>query len=175
MQNQKKKKANVSSEMTHLMSFICCLWQELYDYGGGIPNELVVMLERCVGLNARWPGLIPDAYLTYRLYDLPPHTSQTVPCSTDPVFNDATSYPLAVTADVMRYFRSAGWKSHFKFLVLASHLSCTVSSGPAVCGSMFLTTVKIRCHRPTWPRLRSLRALATGREIRGVFSWIEAY
>lgn len=79
--------------------------QELHDYGGGIPNELVVMLERCVGLNARWPGLLPDAYVTYRFYDLPPHVSQTVQCTADPVFNDTTSYPLAVTTDVLHYLR----------------------------------------------------------------------
>ncbi|KAF7229838.1 protein fantom-like [Nothobranchius furzeri] len=80
---------------------------ELYDYGGGIPNELVVMLERCIGLNARWPGLHPDSYLTYRLYDLPPHVSLTVQCTSDPVFNDVTSYPLAVTMDVLHYLRSS--------------------------------------------------------------------
>lgn len=79
--------------------------QELHDYGGGIPNELVVMLERCVGLSARWPGLLPDAYLTYRFYDLPTHVSQTVQCTADPVFNDTTSYPLAVTTDVLHYLR----------------------------------------------------------------------
>lgn len=81
--------------------------QELHDYGGGIPNELMLVLERCVGLSARWPGLLPDAYLTYRLYDLPPHVSETVQCSTDPVFNDTASYPLAVTADVLHYLRYA--------------------------------------------------------------------
>ncbi|XP_026017450.1 protein fantom isoform X1 [Astatotilapia calliptera] len=81
--------------------------EELHDYGGGIPNELVVMLERCVGLSARWPGLLPDAYLTYRLYDLPPHVSQTTKCTADPVFNDATSYPLAITTDVLQYLRSS--------------------------------------------------------------------
>ncbi|XP_030018143.1 protein fantom isoform X2 [Sphaeramia orbicularis] len=81
--------------------------EELHDYGGGIPNELVVMLERCVGLSARWPGLLPDAYLQYRLYDLPPHVSETVQCTPDPVFNDTTSYPLAVTADVLHYLRSS--------------------------------------------------------------------
>ncbi|XP_054603393.1 protein fantom isoform X2 [Nothobranchius furzeri] len=81
--------------------------EELYDYGGGIPNELVVMLERCIGLNARWPGLHPDSYLTYRLYDLPPHVSLTVQCTSDPVFNDVTSYPLAVTMDVLHYLRSS--------------------------------------------------------------------
>lgn len=63
------------------------------------------MLESCVGLNARWPGLLPDAYLTYRFYDLPPHVSQTVQYSADPVFNDTTSYPLAVTNDVLHYLR----------------------------------------------------------------------
>ncbi|XP_063326254.1 protein fantom isoform X2 [Pelmatolapia mariae] len=81
--------------------------EELHDYGGGIPNELVVMLERCVGLSARWPGLLPDAYLTYRLYDLPPHVSQTIKCTADPAFNDATSYPLAITTDVLQYLRSS--------------------------------------------------------------------
>ncbi|XP_067436448.1 protein fantom [Thunnus thynnus] len=81
--------------------------EELHDYGGGIPNELVLVLERCVGLSPRWPGLLPDAYLTYRLYDLPPHVSQTVQCSADPVFNDTTSYPLAVTTDVLHYLRSS--------------------------------------------------------------------
>lgn len=58
-----------------------------------------------MGLNARWPGLLPDAYLTYRFYDLPPHVSQTVQCTADPVFNDTTSYSLAVTTDVLHYLR----------------------------------------------------------------------
>ncbi|XP_034146622.1 protein fantom isoform X2 [Esox lucius] len=80
--------------------------QELFDYGGGIPNELEVLLERCVGLSARWPGLLPDAYLMYRLYDLPPHTSPIIPCSTDPLFNDMVSYPVAVTNDVLEYLRA---------------------------------------------------------------------
>ncbi|KAM6949161.1 protein fantom [Aplochiton taeniatus] len=80
--------------------------EELYDYGGGIPNELEVVLERCVGLAASWPGLLPDAYLMYRLYDLPPHTSPTVQCCSDPLFNDAVCYPLAVTHDVLEYLRS---------------------------------------------------------------------
>lgn len=84
------------------------LLQELYDYGRGIPNELVVTLERCVGLSTRWPGLFPDAYLTYRIYDLPPHVSHTAPCSADPVFHDTAAYPLAVTADVLRYLRYGG-------------------------------------------------------------------
>ncbi|XP_030630839.1 protein fantom [Chanos chanos] len=78
---------------------------ELFDYGRGIPNELEVVLERCVGLSARWPGLLPDVYLTYRLYDLPPHVTPTIPCSSDPVFDDITSYPLAVTVDVLEYLK----------------------------------------------------------------------
>ncbi|KAG7265927.1 hypothetical protein CRUP_036120 [Coryphaenoides rupestris] len=76
---------------------------ELFDYGGGIPNELVISVERCVGLSGRWPGLLPDAYMTYRFYDLPPHVSSTVQCCADPAFNDTVSYPLAVTADVLQY------------------------------------------------------------------------
>ncbi|XP_024864266.1 protein fantom isoform X3 [Kryptolebias marmoratus] len=118
--------------------------EELHDYGSGIPNELVVMLERCVGLNARWPGLLPDAYLTYRLYDLPPHTSQTVQCAADPVFNDVTSYPLAVAPDVLNYFRSSSlWVYVFD--------DSDDQIPPA-----YLAKTPI-----------PLRALATGREIRG--------
>nr|XP_046183929.1 LOW QUALITY PROTEIN: protein fantom [Oncorhynchus gorbuscha] len=79
--------------------------QELFDYGRGIPNELEVVLEHCVGLSARWPELLPDSYLMYRLYDLPPHASPTIPCSADPLFNDTVSYPLAVTTDVLEYLR----------------------------------------------------------------------
>lgn len=102
--------------MYRIYLWLCLyLWQELHDYGGGIPNELVVMLERCVGLSARWPGLLPDAYLTYRLYDLPPHVSQTTKCTADPVFNDATSYPLAITTDVLQYLRYASSKVFFCF------------------------------------------------------------
>ncbi|CAJ1086752.1 protein fantom [Xyrichtys novacula] len=91
---------------------ICLGWQsaaygKIYDYGGGIPNELEVTLERCVGLNTRWSGLLPNAYLTYRLYDLPPHVSQTIKCTVDPVFNDTARYPLAVTTDVLHYLRSS--------------------------------------------------------------------
>ncbi|XP_075891614.1 protein fantom [Nelusetta ayraudi] len=81
--------------------------EDLHDYGGGVPNELVIMLERCMGLSTRWPGLYPDAYLTYRLYDLQPHVSQVTQCNADPVFNDITSFPLAVTADVLQYLRSS--------------------------------------------------------------------
>ncbi|XP_054608461.1 protein fantom isoform X2 [Dunckerocampus dactyliophorus] len=80
---------------------------ELYDFGGGIPNELVLLLEHCEGLRGRWPGLLPDAYLTYRFYDLQPHVSQTVRSNVDPVFHDSSSYPLAVTTDVLRYLRSS--------------------------------------------------------------------
>ncbi|XP_053272543.1 protein fantom [Pleuronectes platessa] len=118
--------------------------EEIHDYGGGIPNELVVMLESCVGLNARWPGLLPDAYLTYRFYDLPPHVSQTVQCAADPVFNDTTSYPLAVTADVLHYLRSSSlWVYVFDY-------------GDDQMPPTYLAKTPI-----------PLRALATGREIRG--------
>ncbi|XP_067234656.1 protein fantom isoform X2 [Chanodichthys erythropterus] len=77
--------------------------EEMYDYGVGIPNELEVVLERCVGLSTRWPGILPDAYLTYRLYDLPPHSTPIIQCCVDPVFEDSASYPLAVTTDVLEY------------------------------------------------------------------------
>ncbi|KAM8899826.1 protein fantom isoform 2-T3 [Spinachia spinachia] len=118
--------------------------EELYDYGGGIPNELVVMLERCFSLNARWPGLLPDAYLTYRFYDLSPHVSQTVQSTADPVFNDTTSHPLAVTADVLHYLRSSSlWVYVFD--------DSDDEIPPA-----YLAKTPI-----------PLRALASGREIRG--------
>ncbi|XP_049923318.1 protein fantom [Epinephelus moara] len=118
--------------------------EELHDYGGGIPNELVVMLERCVGLNSRWPGLLPDAYLTYRFYDLPPHVSQTVQSTADPVFNDTTSYPLAVTADVLHYLRSSSlWVYVF-------------DDSDDQIPPPYLAKTPI-----------PLRALATGREVRG--------
>ncbi|KAL6118755.1 uncharacterized protein ACO6RY_03480 [Pungitius sinensis] len=118
--------------------------EELYDYGSGIPNELVVVLERCFSLNARWPGLLPDAYLTYRFYDLPPHISQTVQSTADPVFSDTTSYPLAVTADVLHYLRSSSlWVYVFD--------DSDDEIPPA-----YLAKTPI-----------PLRALATGREIRG--------
>ncbi|XP_034413660.1 protein fantom, partial [Cyclopterus lumpus] len=124
-------------------------WQDagheaLHDYGGGIPNELVVVLERCVGLNARWPGLLPDAYLTYRFYDLPPHVSQTVQSTADPVFSDTTSYPLAVTADVLHYLRSS---SLWVYVFDDSEDQMPPS---------YLAKTPI-----------PLRAMATGREIRG--------
>ncbi|XP_029382814.1 protein fantom [Echeneis naucrates] len=118
--------------------------EELHDYGQGVPNELAVVLERCVGLNARWPGLLPDAYLTYRFYDLPPHVSQTVQCTADPVFNDTTSYPLAVTADVLNYLRSSSlWVYVF-------------DDSDDQIPPTYLAKTPI-----------PLRALATGREIRG--------
>ncbi|CAN9509455.1 unnamed protein product [Ophioblennius macclurei] len=102
-----RKTATAKSPLQQSLGWQGSSHEELHDYGGGIPNELLVMLEHCVGLGARWPGLLPDAYLTYRFYDLPPHVSPTVQCSADPVFNDATSYPLAVTADVLHYLRSS--------------------------------------------------------------------
>uniref|UniRef100_UPI003AAC66BA protein fantom n=1 Tax=Centroberyx gerrardi TaxID=166262 RepID=UPI003AAC66BA len=118
--------------------------EELHDYGGGIPNELVIAMERCVGLSARWPGLLPDAYLTYRFYDLQPHVSPTVQCSTDPVFNDTASYPLAVTTDVLHYLRSGSlWVYVFD--------DSDDQIPPA-----YLAKTPV-----------PLRALATGREIRG--------
>nr|XP_046237605.1 protein fantom [Scatophagus argus] len=118
--------------------------EELHDYGSGIPNELVVTLEHCVGLSARWPGLLPDAYLTYRFYDLPPHVSQTAPCTADPVFNDTTCYPLAVTADVLHYLRSSSlWVYVF-------------DDGDDQIPPAYLAKTPV-----------PLRALATGREIRG--------
>ncbi|KAL3046587.1 hypothetical protein OYC64_004554 [Pagothenia borchgrevinki] len=120
--------------------------QELYDYGGGIPNELVVVVDSCVGLNSRWPGLLPDAYLTYRFYDLPPHVSPTVRSSADPVFSDSTSYPLAVSADVLHYLRSSSlWLYVFD--------DSDDQIPPA-----YLAKTPI-----------PLRTLATGREIRGDF------
>ncbi|KAJ0006375.1 hypothetical protein NQD34_013648, partial [Periophthalmus magnuspinnatus] len=79
--------------------------EEVLDLGVGIPNELLVTLERCVGLSSRWPGVLPDAYLSYRLYDLPPYTSPTVFCSADPVYNHSTCYALAVTQDLLNYLQ----------------------------------------------------------------------
>ncbi|XP_026209179.1 protein fantom [Anabas testudineus] len=134
------------TQRRHMQTFYD--WQdsheELHDYGGGIPNELVVTLERCVGLSARWPGLLPDAYLTYRFYDLPPHVSQTVQCTADPVFSDTTSYPLAVTTDVLHYLRSSSlWIYVF-------------DDSDDEMPPPYLAKTPI-----------PLRALATGREIRG--------
>nr|XP_057923870.1 protein fantom isoform X2 [Doryrhamphus excisus] len=117
---------------------------ELYDFGGGIPNELVLLLEHCEGLRGRWPGLLPDAYLTYRFYDLQPHVSQTVRSNVNPVFHDTTSYPLAVTTDVLQYLRSSSlWVYVF---------DDSDDQIPAV----YLAKTPI-----------PLRALATGKEITG--------
>ncbi|CAL8241702.1 unnamed protein product [Merluccius merluccius] len=117
---------------------------ELFDYGGGIPNELVIAAERCVGLSGRWPGLLPDAYLTYRFYDLPPHVSPTVQCCADPTFNDTVSYPLAVTTDVLQYLSSGSlWVYVF---------DDSDDQVPPV----YLAKTPV-----------PLRTLATGREIRG--------
>ncbi|KAI7792525.1 putative protein fantom, partial [Triplophysa rosa] len=80
--------------------------EEIFDYGGGIPNELEVVLERCVGLRTHWPGLLPDAYLTYRLYDLPPHSTAIIQSCADPVFKDSVRYPLAVTMDLLEYLNA---------------------------------------------------------------------
>ncbi|KAL0157297.1 hypothetical protein M9458_048543, partial [Cirrhinus mrigala] len=66
----------------------------------------------------RWPGLLPDAYLTYRLYDLPPHSTPIIQCCVDPVFDDSASYPLAVTTDVLEYLNVGNlhltfiWRRH---------------------------------------------------------------
>ncbi|XP_056156152.1 protein fantom [Lampris incognitus] len=118
--------------------------QELFDFGGGVPNEIIIVMERCVGLSARWPGLLPDAYLTYRFYDLPPHVSPTVQCTADPLFNDAVSYPLAVTADVLQYLRSGSlWVYVF-------------DDSDDQTPSAYLAKTPV-----------PLLALATGREIRG--------
>ncbi|KAJ8332243.1 hypothetical protein SKAU_G00427880 [Synaphobranchus kaupii] len=89
----------------HTLTWEESVTEELFDYGGGIPNELEVVLERCVGLSAHWPGVLPDTYLLYRLYDLPPHASPTIPCTADPVFGDVVSYPLAVTPDLLAYLQ----------------------------------------------------------------------
>ncbi|XP_076026908.1 protein fantom [Genypterus blacodes] len=118
--------------------------EELHDYGGGIPNELVVMLERCVSLSARCPGGLPDSYLTYRFYDMPPHVSPVVQCTSDPVFNDFTSYPLAVTTDVLHYLRSSSlWVYVF-------------DDSDDQIRTAYLAKTPV-----------PLRALSTGREIRG--------
>ncbi|XP_061664289.1 protein fantom isoform X2 [Syngnathoides biaculeatus] len=118
--------------------------QELYDYGSGIPNELLLLLEHCEGLRGQWPGMFPDAYLTYRLYDLQPHVSKTVRGTADPIFHDTASYPLAITADVLRYLRS-------------SHLWVYVfDDSDDQIPSAYLAKTPI-----------PLRALATGKEIMG--------
>lgn len=79
------------------------LMQELPEHGGGLFNELLVVLERCVGVC--WQGLYPDAYLIHHLYDLPPYSTPTIQSCKDPVFSDSTTYPLAVTADLIDYLK----------------------------------------------------------------------
>lgn len=119
--------------------------QEIFDYGGGIPNELEVVLERCVGLSTYWPGLLPDAYLTYRLYDLPPHSTAIIQSCADPVFRDSVRYPLAVTMDLLEYLKAGSlW--------------------------VYVLDESERQMPPTYLAKTPipLRALATGRPIRGI-------
>ncbi|XP_060717635.1 protein fantom [Tachysurus vachellii] len=77
--------------------------EELFEHGGRSCNELVVVLERCVGVC--WQGLHPNAYLIHRLYDLPPHSSPSVPSCTDPASPNSNTYPLVVTADLIEYLK----------------------------------------------------------------------
>ncbi|MGH0140563.1 UNVERIFIED_CONTAM: hypothetical protein FKN15_023231 [Acipenser sinensis] len=72
---------------------------------GGISCELEVCVESCSGLSAHWPGLLPDAYVVYKLYDLPDHDSPIIPCSADPVFRDQATFHLPMTFDLQRYLR----------------------------------------------------------------------
>ncbi|XP_073669286.1 protein fantom-like [Paramisgurnus dabryanus] len=120
--------------------------EELFDLGGGIPNELEIVLERCVGLSTRWPGLLPDAYITYRLYDLPPHTTAIIQSCADPVFEDSVTYPLAVTMDVLEYLNVGSL-----WLYVFDKSECQ-------------TTPTYLAKTPI-----PLQALATGRPIRGDF------
>ncbi|KAM3857785.1 protein fantom-like [Diretmus argenteus] len=139
-----RRTAPLRSPVQHYLGWQESGHEESYDYGGGIPNELVIVMERCVGLSARWPGLLPDAYLTYRFYDLPPHVSPTVQCTADPVLNDTVSYPLAVTADVLHYLRSGSlWVYVF-------------DDSDDQTPQAYLAKTPV-----------PLRALATGKEIRG--------
>ncbi|MGH0150516.1 UNVERIFIED_CONTAM: hypothetical protein FKN15_047373 [Acipenser sinensis] len=71
----------------------------------GISCELEVCVESCSGLSAHWPGLLPDAYVVYKLYDLPDHDSPIIPCSADPVFRDQATFHLPMTFDLQRYLR----------------------------------------------------------------------
>lgn len=143
----------------------------MYDYGGGIPNELVIVLERCAGLSTRWPGLFPDAYLTYRFYDLPPHVSQTARCSADPVFNDTASYPLAVTADVLHYLRYDGEaiKADWTFRRLTGFKSSACLSSRS--SNLWVYVFDDSDEQIPPPYLAKtpipLSALATGREVKG--------
>ncbi|KAK7909375.1 hypothetical protein WMY93_014059 [Mugilogobius chulae] len=118
------------------------LW-EVLDFGAGVPNELLVTLERCVGLTSRWPGLLPDAYLTYRLYDLPPHASPTMHCCSDPVFNHSTCFP---------------WPSA---------PTCSAISGAAVCGFTCSTRARSRFLRCICQDSGSSASADLGRDIRG--------
>ncbi|XP_058872785.1 X-linked retinitis pigmentosa GTPase regulator-interacting protein 1 isoform X7 [Acipenser ruthenus] len=77
----------------------------LGDGSGGISCELEVCVESCSGLSARWPGLLPDAYVVYKLYDLPDHDSPIIPCSADPVFRNQATFHLPMTFDLQRYLR----------------------------------------------------------------------
>ncbi|XP_062371954.1 protein fantom [Sardina pilchardus] len=77
--------------------------EELGRRGTRASNELEVVLDRCTGLRGRWPEQPPDAYLTYQLYDLPPHASPVMHCTSDPVFEDVANYQMTVTSDVCEY------------------------------------------------------------------------
>uniref|UniRef100_A0A8C4RSI5 C2 domain-containing protein n=1 Tax=Erpetoichthys calabaricus TaxID=27687 RepID=A0A8C4RSI5_ERPCA len=68
-------------------------------------NQLEVTVVGCSGLKSRWPGLVPDAYVIYKFYDIPDHDSLIIPCSEDPVFNDTASFDVPVTFDLQRYLR----------------------------------------------------------------------
>lgn len=86
-----------------ILFFLSLFMQELFEHGGRSCNELVVVLERCVGVC--WQGLHPNAYLIHRLYDLPPHSSPSVPSCTAPAFSNFNTYPLVVTADLIEYLK----------------------------------------------------------------------
>ncbi|XP_031441096.1 protein fantom isoform X2 [Clupea harengus] len=81
------------------------IYEELHKSDLGTANELEVVLDRCIGLSARWPELLPDAYLTYQLFDLPPHSSPIIHSSADPVFEDMASYSVTMSSDVCEYLR----------------------------------------------------------------------
>lgn len=104
------------------------------------------MLDRCIGISARWPKQLPDAYLAYQLYDLPPHSSPIVPSTSDPVFEDVAHYPMAITSELCEY------------------LSCSK-----------LWVYLYDDHEDQMPPVYlaktsvSLQALATGRPIRGLY------
>ncbi|XP_066578268.1 protein fantom [Amia ocellicauda] len=84
--------------------------QGLFDFsGGGVANELEVLLQSCCDLSAcpGRPGLLPCAYAAYRLYDLPPRATPAAPPSANPALRDRARYPLAVTPDLLAYLRGA--------------------------------------------------------------------